>query len=87
VFCDDDTVKILSGMPDDRFVSSSGSPTETPAIVSYLKEHRVGYLVYDRREGSAAVTLFRDLGDERTTRIFELVESTDSDFRVYRTVF
>jgi hypothetical protein len=87
IFCDDDTVKVLAGIPADNFMSSSGSPGDSKSFLGYLKENRVEYLVYERRDRSAVVTLFRDLGEERINELFQLVASTNVDLRLYRTVF
>ena len=87
IFCDDETVKVLAGIPADSFVSSSNSPGDPKSFLGYLKENRVEYLVYEIRDKSAAVTLFRDLGDERINDLFQLVASTNTDLRLYRTVF
>jgi len=87
VFCDDDTVKALTGIPEDSFVNSSSSPTDSTLFLDYLKENRVEYLVYERRDRSAAEKLFRDVGEERIKDLFQLVTSTNSDLRLYRTGF
>jgi hypothetical protein len=87
IFCDDDTVKVLAGIPADSFVSSSGSPGDSKSFLGYLRENRVEYLVYERRDRSAVVTLFRDLGEERINDLFQLVASTNVDLRLYRTIF
>lgn len=87
VFCDDDTVKALSGIPADSFVSSSGSPGDAKSFLDYLKTNRVEYLVYERRDRSAAEKLFRDVGEERIKDLFQLVASTSTDLRLYRTDF
>jgi hypothetical protein len=87
VFCDDDTVKVLAGIPADRFVTSSSSPTDSILFLDYLKENRVEYLVYERRDRSAAEKLFRDVGEERIKDHFQLVACTSMDLRLYRTVF
>jgi hypothetical protein len=87
IFCDDDTVKVLAGIPADSFVSSSSSPGDSKSLLGYLRENRVEYLVYERRDRSAVVTLFRDLGEERINDLFQLVASTNVDLRLYRTIF
>lgn len=87
IFCDDETVKVLACIPGDSFVSSASSPGETKSFLGYLKENRVEYLVYEKRDRSAVVTLFRDLGEERINDLFQLVASTDTDLCLYRTVF
>ncbi len=87
IFCDDDTVKVLAGIPADSFVSSSSSPGDSKSFLGYLRENRVEYLVYERRNRSAVVTLFRDLGEKRINDLFQLVASTNVDLRLYRTIF
>ncbi len=87
IYCDDDTVKVLAGIPADCFVSSSSSPGDSKSFLGYLKENQVEYLVYERRDRSAVATLFRDLGDERINDLFQLVTSTNVDLRLYRTIF
>lgn len=87
VFCDDDTIRVLAGIPADSFVSSSSSPGDAKSFLDYLKENRVEYLVYERRDRSAAERLFRDLGEERINDLFELVASPRTDLRLYRIDF
>jgi hypothetical protein len=87
VFCDDDTIKTLTGIPPESFVGSSGSPRDPKSFLESLKERRVEYVVYEARNGSTAVSLFRDLGEERINDLFQLVASTSTDLRVYRTAF
>lgn len=87
VFCDDDTIKALAGIPAGSFVDSSSSPGDAKSFMDYLNEHRVEYLVYERRDRSAAEKLFRDLGEERIKDLFQLVASTSTDLRLYRRVF
>jgi len=86
-FCDDDTVKILANLPPGSFVSSSNSINESTAFLNFLEENRVGYLVYENREGSAAVTLFQELGMERISKLFKPVTEPGSGLCVYRTPF
>jgi hypothetical protein len=87
VFCDDDTVKVLAGIPGDSFLGSSDSPGDASSFLEYLKANRVQYLVYERRDRSAAEKLFRDLGEDAVRDHFHLVASTNTDLSLYRTVF
>ena len=87
VFCDDDTVKTLAGIPAETFVSSSGSPADSKAFLEHLKETRVEFLVYERRDNSAVVTLFEDLEEGRMKKLFRPVSPTSVDIRLYRTAF
>ena len=45
IFCDDGTVRVLSGIPEEKFVTSANSPTDRPGIIEFLKDQRVQYLV------------------------------------------
>jgi len=85
VFCDDDTIKLMAGIPSDSFVRSSGSPSESRSFVDYLKENQVEFVVYEG--GSVAQQAFRDLGEVAIDGYFQLVASTETDLRLYRTTF
>jgi hypothetical protein len=37
IFCDDGTVKVLSGIPEERFVTSSGVPLDREGFLSALR--------------------------------------------------
>jgi hypothetical protein len=87
VFCDDDTVKFLAGIPSANFLSTENSPDDSRSFLNYLKENQVEFLVWEKREQSAAVNLLSELGDEGTTQLFQLVASTNADLRVYRVIF
>lgn len=88
IFCDDATVQVLSGIPAPSFLDSSNSPADPEPFLSFLKENRVEYLVYERREPSAAVDLFRALSDKEINSLFQLMISPnpgagDLELRVY----
>jgi hypothetical protein len=87
VFCDDDTVKVLTGIPAGNFLSSANSPGDTRSFLNYLKENHVQFLVWENRDQSAPVSLFAELGDDGIARLFQLVASTSADLRVYRVTF
>ena len=87
VFCDDDTIKVLAGISAESCLSSLASPRDSRAFLYYLKENRVDFVVYERRNGSAAERVFGDLGEEDVADHFRLVATTSSDLRLYRTVF
>jgi hypothetical protein len=87
VFCDDDTIKTLAGRSADLFVGSSNSPGDSKLFLEYLRANRVEYLVYELRDRSAARKAFLDLGEDEVNNHFQLVASTSTDLRVYRTIF
>jgi len=45
VFCDDGTVRVLSGIPENRFVTSSQAPRDAGAFPSFLQSAEIQYLV------------------------------------------
>lgn len=75
IFCDDSTVRVLSGVPASSFVDSSRLPADSKPFLAFLIENRVEYFVFERRE-SAAMEMFRDLGDKDIADRFQLVVST-----------
>lgn len=87
VFCDDDTIKFLAGITADSCVGSSAAPSDSKPFLEYLRENRVEFVVYKEGNGSAAANAFKALGEESATSHFQLIASTDTDLRLYRTVF
>lgn len=61
IFCDDGTVKVLSGIPEERFVTSSGAPVEAERFSDFLTEKKVEYLVFVSNQSSVPSRLFPDL--------------------------
>jgi Gpi18-like mannosyltransferase len=45
VFCDDGTVRVLSGIPEAKFVTSANSPNQERGLIEFLKDQEVQYLV------------------------------------------
>jgi Gpi18-like mannosyltransferase len=61
IFCDDGTVKVLSGIPEERFVTSSSAPLEAGRFSDFLTEMNVEYLVFVLNQPSVPNRLFPDL--------------------------
>lgn len=61
IFCDDGTVKVLSGIPEERFVTSSDAPVEAERFWDFLTEKKVEYLVFVSNQSSAPNRLSQDL--------------------------
>jgi Gpi18-like mannosyltransferase len=61
IFCDEGTVKVLSGIPEERFVTSSGALVEAERFSDFLTEKRVEYLVFVSNQSSIPNRLFPDL--------------------------
>jgi hypothetical protein len=85
VFCDDDTIRLMAGIPSDSFVRSSSSAGEARSFVDYLKENQVEFVVYEG--GSFAQQAFGSLDEGAIDGYFQLVASTENDLRLYRTTF
>ena len=60
IFCDEDTVRVLSGIPSDRFLTSAEAQAKPDGFLDFLKNARVQYLVYAKRQGSMAVRALPD---------------------------
>jgi hypothetical protein len=80
IFCDEGTVRALSGIPDDRFLTSADAPRVRDAFVEYLHQNRVEHFVAIQNETSRPERLFPDsqygdpLGD------YVLVTAVHTDF-------
>jgi hypothetical protein len=85
VFCDDDTIRTMAGLPTDSLLRSSSSASEAKSFLDYLKENRVEFVVYE--DGSFAQQVFQNLGEGAIDGHFQLVASTSRDLRLYRTTF
>jgi Dolichyl-phosphate-mannose-protein mannosyltransferase len=45
VFCDDGTVRILSGIREDRFVASVNAPKDREGLLTFLDQNNVDYVI------------------------------------------
>jgi hypothetical protein len=61
LFCDDGTVKVLSGISEERFVTSSDVPRDREGFLSALKANNVEYLVFVDHQPTTVNRLFKDL--------------------------
>jgi len=58
IFCDEGTVKVLSGIPEDRFVASADIPSDYDGFYSALATNHVEWLVVAQQPGSTPARLF-----------------------------
>ena len=85
-FSDDAAVRVLSGLPADRFVRSataaSAAHRNLTKFESYLREQNVAYLVFTRIEDSLPVNFYPNLGGSRgsDTGNFQLITVGFSPF-------
>jgi hypothetical protein len=86
-FSDDVAVRVLSGLPRERFLRTGIIPTSATAtaddFLHYLRNENVGYLIFFRTEDSIPVKFFPDL--DRTpyqiqSGTFELINFAASTF-------
>lgn len=61
ILCDEGTVKVLSGIPEERFVTSSDVPRETERFWTFLNEKSVDYVVLVVNQSAVANRLFPDV--------------------------
>ena len=59
IFCDEGTVRVLSGISEDRFITSSQAPRDDFAFRSFLGASHVDYLIVADVQGSALTKLMR----------------------------
>ena len=88
IFCDDGTVIALSGIPRDKFFSSTDAPQSAEGFLDFIEDKNVQYLVVVPREGSlAAVFSGPDFADSIGN--FDFVTNAKTrflplDIRVYQ---
>jgi hypothetical protein len=58
IFCDEGTVKVLSGIPEDRFVASADVPSDYDGFYAALATNHVEWLVVAEQPGSTPARLF-----------------------------
>ena len=80
IFSDEGTIVVMSGIPPERFVSSSDAPREPGQFLGYLKEQNVEYVVFITKADSTPVKLFPDLEYGEPAETFELVLYSYSEF-------
>lgn len=80
IFCDDGTVRALSGIPIESFVTSADTPADREGFNTFLKNHPVQYLVIARRAGSTPQKLFPELDSGGSVEPFRRVFYASSEF-------
>lgn len=85
-FSDDVGVRVLSGLPADRFVRSNFVPAlawhDAAVFESYLQEHHVAYLVFTQIEDSVPAKVLPELGNnaQPASAKFQLIAFAPSPF-------
>jgi len=52
IFCDEGTVRVMSGIAENKFVTSSDAPRNLPDFIDFLKRSNVKYMVIAAQPGS-----------------------------------
>lgn len=91
IFCDEGTVRALSGIPADRFVTSSGVPRDYKRSPVVWREWNVEWLVITSQSGSFPAPLFQGVEHGKPIGPYESVSHARSQFlpmtlHVYRRI-
>ncbi len=71
IFCDEGKVLALSGIPPEKFLTSSDAPRDRESFLTFLKERNVEYLVFINKNDSTATQLFPELIDGEGNDVFQ----------------
>ncbi len=90
IFSDEGTVSVMSGIPEEKFVTSSDTPRDREAFLAFLKDKKVEYLVFVSKEDSTPAKLFPELKNGSSNTSFQPVMHANSrflrtDIWIYRT--
>src|SRR5688572_8483218 len=79
IFCDEGTVRALSGIKEDRFITSAEAPRDSDAFIRFLIDHNVRYLVYVKQPGSTLAKVLPN-AESIEPKGFELATHSYSNF-------
>lgn len=91
IFCDDGTVRVLSGIPEEKFISSAEAPRDREAFLGFLHQNNVEYLIVVETVRSTPFELFPwseyngPIGDFEST-IHAHTEFIRTNIHVYRRI-
>jgi hypothetical protein len=80
IFSDEGTATVMSGLPEEKFLTSSDAPRDRAGFLEFLKEKQVEYLVFVNKIDSTPAKLFPELKTGTTTETFEPVMHSRSRF-------
>ena len=80
IFCDEGTVTVMSGIPAEKFLLSSDAPKDRDGFLAFLKEKKVEYLVFIKKEDSTPTKLFPGLEYGERIDGFEPIFQSQSRF-------
>jgi hypothetical protein len=80
VFSDEGTVSVMSGIPEDQLLTTSGAPRDREGFLAFLKQKNVEYLVFVNKIDSTPAKLFPELRDGKSVGTLEPVMHSKSRF-------
>jgi hypothetical protein len=80
IFSDEGTVSVMSGIPEQKFLTSSDAPRDRESFLAFLKEKNVEYLVFVNKGDSIPAKLFPELSSGQRVEVFEPVWHSSSRF-------
>jgi hypothetical protein len=80
IFSDEGTVSVMSGIPEEVFLTSSYAPRDRAGFLSFLQEKHVKYLIFVNKGDSTPARLFPELQTGTRTEIFDPVMHSSSRF-------
>src|SRR5262245_3342523 len=91
IFCDEGDVRVLSGIPIDRFATSADVPEAKDDFIESLREKRVTLLIVTQKTGSTPYKLFPNLQYGERIPDYELLTVSHARFlpthiEIYRRV-
>ena len=63
----------MSGIPEQKFLTSSDAPRDRESFLNFLKEKKVEYLVFVNKGDSTPAKLFPELQDGTGNELFQPV--------------
>jgi hypothetical protein len=73
IFSDEGTVSVMSGIPEQHFLTSSDAPRDRAGFLNFLKEKHVEYLVFVNKGDSTPAKLFPELQYGTGNELFQPV--------------
>ena len=80
IFSDEGTVSVMSGIPEEKFLTSSDAPRDRAGFLAFLKQKNVEYLVFVSKGDSTLARLFPELKNGNQVAPFEPVMHSKSRF-------
>ena len=80
IFSDEGTVSVMSGIPEQKFLTSSDAPRDREGFLNYLKEKNVEYVVFIDKADSTLAKLFPELKSGAGNEVLEPMMHSSSKF-------